>query len=86
MRLACPHCGERDSREFAYRGHALALDRPGTPEWSEAWNAYLHDRENPAGWTEELWYHTPCGTWLVAERNTLTHEVRGARPAAEGRA
>ncbi len=79
MRLACPHCGERDLREFTYRGHALALDRPDGTEWSAAWDAYLHDRENPAGWTEELWYHGPCGGWLVVERNTVTHEVRGTR-------
>lgn len=86
MRIGCPHCGERDLREFTYRGHALALDRPDDVSWSEAWQAYLHDRENPAGWTKELWYHGPCGTWLVADRNTATHEIRATRAAAEGRA
>ena len=28
MRLTCPHCGERDLREFTYRGAATWLDRP----------------------------------------------------------
>ena len=81
MRLACPHCGERDLREFAIRGAALA--RPGEPDWSEAWNDYLHDRENPAGPSEEFWYHAPCGSWIAVSRNTVTHEILGTRPAAE---
>ena len=28
MRIPCPICGERDRREFYYRGAALALTRP----------------------------------------------------------
>ena len=83
MRITCPCCGERDSREFTYRGHALALKRPAGEVWSGEWDDYLHNRENPAGWTEELWYHNACGTWVVVERNTVTHEVRGSRAASE---
>ena len=83
MRLTCPYCGARDIREFSYRGHALALERPAPDADGAAWDDYIHNRENPAGWTEELWYHTPCGTWLVAERNTVTHEVRATRAAAD---
>ena len=85
MRVTCPHCGARDLREFTYRGHALALDRPDPEAGEEAWQAYLHDRENPAGPTEELWYHGPCGTWLVAERDTVTHAFGATRAAREGR-
>lgn len=79
MRITCPYCGERDSREFTYRGDALAADRPD-PEAGEAvWDDYLHNRENLAGWTRALWYHGPCGTWLETERNTVTHEIRSVR-------
>ena len=81
MRLTCPHCGERDSREFSVRGGAIP-ERP-EGEWSEAWDAYLHLRENPAGESREFWYHTPCGAWLIVTRNTATHEVRGTVPAGE---
>ena len=81
MRLTCPHCGERDLREFTYRDHALALSRPpeaaGPPEWHE----YLHIRDNPAGDTRDLWYHGPCGGWMVVERNTVTHQIRSTAPA-----
>ena len=28
MRINCPVCGERDSREFHYRGSAKLMDRP----------------------------------------------------------
>ncbi len=84
MRLSCPHCGERDLREFTCRG--AALDRPGGPTWSDAWDGYLHLRENPAGWSAEFWYHGPCGSWFVADRNTVTHEIRATRrPGEAGR-
>jgi sarcosine oxidase subunit delta len=81
MRLTCPHCGERDLREFTYRGHALALSRPAADAAPQDWDDYLHNRDNPAGDTRDLWYHGPCGGWLVAERNTVTHEVHATAPA-----
>ena len=84
MRIRCPICGARDSREFTYRGAALALNRPD-PEAGEAeWDAYVHLRKNPAGETQDLWQHTAgCGAWIVVTRNTITHEVLGAELAAE---
>ncbi len=84
MRLPCPLCGDRDSREFSYMGAAVRLDRP-TPDAGEAaWDDYLHLRDNPAGVTRDLWYHEGgCGAWLVVTRNTVTHEVLGAELAAE---
>ena len=76
MRLTCPRCGERDLKEFYYQGSAIALARPD-PEADEAlWNDYLHNRDNPTGLREELWYHEAgCNAWLIVERNTLTHEI-----------
>ncbi len=76
MRIVCPLCGERDSREFSYKGAALALAYPSEEAGFEAWDDYLHNRDNPAGPTRELWYHgSGCTSWLVVTRNTTTHEI-----------
>ncbi|MGR3503346.1 sarcosine oxidase subunit delta [Pseudaestuariivita sp.] len=84
MRLHCPVCGERDRREFYYRGFAGALQRPAPDAGEDAWNDYVHDRENPAGVCEDLWCHAAgCGAWIVVTRNTVTHEVLGTRLAEE---
>lgn len=81
MRVVCPHCGQRDLREFTYRGAALT-DRP-EGDWSPDWDNYLHLRENPAGETEDFWYHGPCGTWLIVERDTVTHAMISSREARQ---
>ena len=76
MRITCPHCGDRDRREFYYVGNALAMDRPTADAGSEAWDDYIHNRDNPCGVTRDLWYHeSGCSAWLVVTRNTATHEV-----------
>ncbi len=79
MRIPCPICGTRDRREFYYQGAASMLDRPAADAPLEVWHDYLHLRDNPAGQTRDLWYHASgCGSWLVVERDTMTHEVLGA--------
>ena len=79
MRLPCPICGERDRREFYYQGHATLLDRPATGAGAGAWDDYVHNRDNPAGETRDLWHHEAgCGAWIVVTRNTVTHKVSGA--------
>ncbi|MBV9735875.1 MAG: sarcosine oxidase subunit delta [Acidisphaera sp.] len=85
MRIPCPHCGERGFQEFAYYGDA-GPKRPahGGDTGEDVWFDYVYLRDNPAGPHEELWYHAAgCRTWLVVTRNTLTHEVAGARPARD---
>ncbi|GIL01429.1 MAG: sarcosine oxidase subunit delta [Alphaproteobacteria bacterium] len=85
MRLPCPLCGERDHSEFVYRGDANVV-RPDAeaPGAQRAFHEFVHLRANPAGWHKEHWYHEMgCRSWIVVERNTLTHEVRGAVTAAE---
>ncbi len=85
MRLPCPICGERDRREFYYKG--AALERPASDAGEADWDDYVYLRENPAGDTRELWYHDGgCGAWLVVTRNTLTHAVIGAELASEAKA
>ena len=79
MRITCPNCGERDRREFYYQGDALALSRPAEDAGLAAWDDYLHNRENPAGDTRDLWFHEAgCGAWLVVSRNTVSHAVHSA--------
>ncbi len=76
MRITCPICGARDRREFTYMGDAVALERPEKGAAPEAWDDYLHNRDNPAGETRDLWYHeSGCAAWIVVTRNTVTHEV-----------
>ncbi|KAA2316259.1 sarcosine oxidase subunit delta [Pseudooceanicola sediminis] len=83
MRLTCPNCGERDLREFTYRG--AALDRP-EGAWSPAWDAYLHQRDNPAGASREHWWHGfGCSAFLVVERDTRTHDILSVSLASGGR-
>jgi len=80
MRITCPICGERDRREFYYKGAALA--RPDADADIGAWDDYVHLRDNPAGVTRDLWYHEMgCNSWIVVTRNTVTHEVLETEPA-----
>ncbi len=84
MRLTCPLCGERDRREFFYYGAEDYLDRPAPDAPPAAWDDYLHNRDNPAGVTRDLWYHDMgCSSWLVVTRNTVTHEILGVQAVAD---
>ena len=76
MRLTCPLCGSRDRREFYYYGAEDYLNRPAPEAPPQAWDDYLHNRDNPAGVTQDLWYHEQGDrSWLVVTRNTVTHEI-----------
>ncbi len=86
MRITCPLCGERDLREFSYTGSDDYLTRPDHEATIEALDAHLHLRKNPAGDTRDLWYHDACGAWILAERNTVTHEIHATTLVAEGSA
>jgi methylglutamate dehydrogenase subunit B len=76
MRINCPLCGERDSREFHILGSAILLDRPPGDAGLAAFHDYVNLRDNPAGENAELWSHEGgCRAWLQVTRNTVTHEV-----------
>jgi heterotetrameric sarcosine oxidase delta subunit len=85
MRIPCPHCGERDSGEFAYYGDAASVRPDGkSPQEMSAWIDYVYPRDNPAGPHRELWYHVGgCRAWLVVRRDTRTHEIFGTEPARD---
>jgi len=76
LRITCPLCGERDLREFSFRGADVALQRPDEDAQAQAWDDYLHNRDNPAGLTRDLWQHQAgCGAWLVLHRDNSSHEI-----------
>lgn len=89
MRIACPFCGERENGEFTYLGDAspkrpnFAVDSGESPERVEdAFYDYVYLRDNVAGFMREYWYHGGgCRSWLIAERNTVTHEFRSVTAA-----
>lgn len=86
MRITCPICGPRDSREFHYRGAAKLMNRPAPDAGDEAFHDYVHIRENPAGANRELWFHEQgCRAWLVADRNVTTHEFLSVELAADAK-
>ncbi|PKP75075.1 MAG: sarcosine oxidase subunit delta [Alphaproteobacteria bacterium HGW-Alphaproteobacteria-6] len=76
MRLTCPLCGDRDRREFHYYGAEVYADRPDAGAALDAWDDYLHLRDNPAGETRDLWYHEiGCSAWIVVTRDTVSHRI-----------
>ncbi len=82
MRITCPLCGDRDRREFTYMGAATYLARPAPDAGAQAWDDYLHNRDNPAGITRDLWYHEAgCAAWLVVTRDTTTHAIQACELA-----
>jgi len=83
MRIPCPYCGERDSREFSYLGGEPGPRPDGMDADAGAMFEHVYQRANPAGPVREYWYHTAgCHTWLVVERDTRTHAISGVTPAA----
>lgn len=74
--LQCPHCGKRNAQEFRYGGELNP--RPQNPESSaEDWTDHIYMRANRLGLQTEWWYHRAgCGRWFLAERHTLSNEVR----------
>jgi len=79
MRIPCPHCSLRDSAEFTVLG-AADPQRPAPDAPPEAWNVYVHLRDNAAGLHAELWHHSHgCRQWLRVTRDTRSHAVLDAK-------
>jgi sarcosine oxidase subunit delta len=85
LRISCPCCGARDSREFSYLGDAsVRRPDPAGGGAASAFLEYVYLRDNCAGEQQELWYHAAgCHSWLVVTRNTVTHEISATRRAAD---
>ncbi len=90
MRIPCPICGARDSREFRVLGEAGAMRPDGSivsPDPNSQMSAfadYVYRRDSIPGEMREYWFHASgCAGWLVVKRNAVTHEVLGADLASE---
>ena len=83
MRIPCPHCGLRTHEEFTYHGDAtVRRPSPTGPDAEAAFYDYVYTRANPFGLHRELWFHQGgCHEWLVVERDTRNHDIKGAVPA-----
>jgi heterotetrameric sarcosine oxidase delta subunit len=78
--IPCPWCGPRAQTEFTYGGDAT-LQRPGLDASTEAWVAFVYQRDNPAGPHDELWLHSAgCRQWFRVRRDTRTHEILASAP------
>lgn len=72
--LNCPEIGLRPLAEFVFGGELRTM--PDAQACSDAeWADYVYNRHGAPSIKREWWYHTPSGTWLIAERNTATDEV-----------
>jgi sarcosine oxidase, subunit delta len=69
--IDCPYIGLRPAAEFVYGGVWRPMPAPDECDDDE-WGRYVFHRDGAPGLKRELWYHGPSGTWMVAERDTLT--------------
>ena len=75
--MPCPNCGPRSVYEFEFGGEYQR--RPALDAGPDAWTKYLYLRSNTAGLQTEWWYHRHgCKRWFLAERDTVTNEVRSS--------
>jgi sarcosine oxidase, subunit delta len=72
--LTCPINGTRPLSEFIFGGEYRVAPNQTTCSDAE-WAAYVHNRQGAPGLKKEWWYHSPSGTWFIAERNTLSDQV-----------
>jgi methylglutamate dehydrogenase subunit B len=74
MRINCPHCGERDYKEFRYAGDASKARPAHGSTDLKAWHDYVFLFDNPKGEHQEYWQHVlGCRQWFVLARNTATN-------------
>ena len=78
MQICCPHCGDRDVREFTYLGDANRVrPDPEAPDALQRFIEYVTSgqirlvRIGSSGITNQ------AAIWLVVTRDTRTHEVLG---------
>ena len=72
--MNCPVNGMRPVSEFFYWGEMRDMPDPvGCSD--QIWADYVFNRNGAAGIKKEWWYHTPSGTWFIAERDTTKDEV-----------
>ncbi len=80
MRIPCPYCGLRDLSEFLSLGESPgARPDPAAADAARRFFDYVYLRDNPAGRSEEYWYHASgCRSWLKLVRDSRTHAIESA--------
>lgn len=72
--MPCPINGPRPVSEFVYGGEVRDMPDPQTCTDAQ-WADYVFNRSGIPGVKTEWWYHTPSGTWFVAERDVALDRV-----------
>jgi heterotetrameric sarcosine oxidase delta subunit len=74
IKIPCPHCGPRDSTEFAFGGELRPMQATDVDD--DFRRVYL--RDNAPGDQQERWFHSfGCRRWLTLTRNTITNQIGG---------
>lgn len=73
--INCPVNGLRPLSEFVFGGEFRSMPDAASCSDQE-WAAYVHYRNGAPGTRKEWWYHIASGTWFVAERDTLSDEIK----------
>jgi sarcosine oxidase, subunit delta len=72
--MPCPVNGPRPLQEFEFGGELRLAPDPGAAT-DESWADYVANRAGEPGVKREWWYHSPSGTWFIAERDNRTDEI-----------
>ena len=72
--LTCPLNGPRPLQEFHFGGEVREMPDVASAS-DEQWLDYVFNRQGQGGVKRQWWYHTPSGTWFIAERDNRTDEV-----------
>ncbi len=72
--MPCPINGPRPIAEFVYGGEVRDMPDPQTCTDAQ-WADYVFNRSGIPDVKKEWWYHTPSGTWFVAERDVSQDRV-----------
>jgi len=80
--MTCPLNGPRNISEFVCRGEFTFEPDPNTCSDTE-WAEYVFLLDNEAGVVREWWCHVPTAYWFIAERDTVTDEIKKTYPATE---
>lgn len=73
--IDCPLNGPRNSAEFVHGGELKRMPDPRTLSDAQ-WADYVFNSDNRAGRVIEWWMHVPSSYWFLAERDTVSDEIR----------
>ena len=86
LRIHCPVCGLRDETEFTYGGDASENMPELADEDRDLWHDFIFLRNNWLGLHTEYWHHVVgCRQWLIVDRDTGTHLIKGVSLARDRR-